>query len=109
MFNNIFNINLNCLIIPIEGFHAFPNDRVKFTITISNGSGVNKLLDMLRAFSSGAIGYKTMQNHSEIKFYFPGIPNSNIIHVLIYPVSESEPAPAITLKPEDSRASVSDT
>ncbi|CAJ0769630.1 9476_t:CDS:1, partial [Entrophospora sp. SA101] len=110
--SNIFDIDLNCLIIPIEGFHAFPNDRVKFTIRISNGSGVNKLLDMvqcwldgftnvsyqLRAFSSRAIGYRVMQNHSNIGSYFPGIPDSNIIHVLIYPVSESEPAPATTLK-----------
>src|SRR5688500_8927737 len=110
--SNVFDIDLNCLIIPINGFHAFPNDRVKFTILISNESGVNKLLDMvqrqldgfthvsyqLRAFSPRAIGYNTMQNHSNIVFHFSGIPDPNIIHVLIYSVSESEPAPAITLK-----------
>ncbi|CAJ0844387.1 21847_t:CDS:2 [Entrophospora sp. SA101] len=60
--------------------------------------GFTNVSYQLRAFSSRAIGYRVMQNHSNIGSYFPGIPDSNIIHVLIYPVSESEPAPATTLK-----------
>ncbi|CAJ0830948.1 9948_t:CDS:2 [Entrophospora sp. SA101] len=34
----------------------------------------------LRAFSPRAIGYNTMQNHSNIVFHFSGIPDPNIIH-----------------------------